>query len=263
MPVEPSRSGVAPDVSAPVLGTPGAALPERTPLGNRLVALGEVALCSGFPTQLGLILLLSLMGATPSNAAGQLSLWYIVVLSLADAVLVLLLVHLLLRAHGERPDAIFLGTRPAGREALLGVVLVPAAFLIATVAFSIMLRVAPWLHNVPDNPLEALIRSPAGAVWFGVVAVVAGGLREEIQRAFILRRFEQHLGGVVTGLVVFSVVFGLGHVLQGWDAAVVTGLLGAFWGIVYLTRRCVLAPVVCHAIFNLSEIVIAYSGNGG
>ena len=263
MPVEPSRSGVDLDVSAPVLGTPGAAVPARTPLGDRLVAFGEVALCSGFPTQLGLILLFRLMGATPANAAGQLSLRYIVVLSLADAAVVMLLVWLLLRAHGERPDAVFLGERPAGSEALLGVALVPAAFLIAAVAFSIMLSVAPWLHNVPDNPLEALIRSPAGAVWFGVVAVVAGGLREEIQRAFILRRFEQHLGGVVTGLVVFSVVFGLGHVLQGWDAAVVTGLLGAFWGIVYLTRRSVLAPIVCHAIFNLSEIVIAYGGNGG
>ena len=263
MPVEPSRSGFDPDLSAPVLEAPEVTVPARTPLGDRFRALGEVALCSGFPTQLGLVLLLSLMGATPANAAGQLSLWYIVVLSLADAALVLLLVRLLLRAHGERPVAIFLGARPAGSEVLLGVALVPVAFLIAALAFSIILNVAPGLRNVPDNPLEALIRSPAGAVWFGVVAVVAGGLREEVQRAFILRRFEQHLGGVVTGLVVFSVVFGLGHVLQGWDAAVVTGLLGAFWGIVYLTRRSVLAPIVCHAIFNLSEIVIAYSGNEG
>ena len=263
MPVEPSRSGFDPHVSAPVVEAPGAAEPARSPLGDRLVAFGEVALCSGFPTQLVLILLLSLLGATPANAAGQLSLSYIVVLSLSDAALVLLLVRLLLRAHGERPGAIFLGTRSAGGEAILGVALVPAAFLISTVAFSIMLSVAPGLHNVPDNPLEALIRSPAGAVWFSVVAVVAGGLREEVQRAFILRRFEQHLGGVVAGVVVFSVVFGLGHVLQGWDAAVVTGLLGAFWGIVYLTRRSVLAPIVCHAIFNLSEIVIAYSRNGG
>ena len=262
MPVEPSRSRVDPDVSAPVLEIPEAAVPTPPALSDRLVALGEVTLCSGFPTQLGLILLLSLIGATPANAAGQLSLSYIVVLSLADAVLVLLLVRLLLRAHGEHPAAIFLGTRPAWSEALLGVALVPLALLLAAVTFSIMLGVAPGLHNVPDNPLEALIRSPSGAVWFGVVGVVAGGLREEVQRAFILRRFEQHLGGAATGLVVFSVVFGLGHVLQGWDAAIVTGLLGGFWGIVYLTRRSVLAPIVCHAVFNLTEIVIAYSRNG-
>ena len=261
--LEQSRPGVAPDARLPVVEKPVTAAPPPTLLGDRLVAMAEVTLCSGFPTQLGLILLLTVVGATPLSAGGQLSLSYVTVLSLADAALVLLLIWLLLWAHAERPVATLVGTRQAWREALLGVALVPAALLIVAVTFGIMLQVAPWLHNVPDNPLEALIRSPGGAVWFGVVAVVAGGLREEVQRAFILRRFEQHLGGGVTGLVVFSVVFGLGHVVQGWDAAVATGLLGAFWGIVYLTRRSVVAPIVCHAIFNLTEILIAYGRNTG
>jgi membrane protease YdiL (CAAX protease family) len=52
-------------------------------------------------------------------------------------------------------------------------------------------------------------------------------------------------------------------VVQGWDAVVATGLLGAFWGVVYLKRRSVVAPIVCHAIFNLTEILIAYRGNAG
>ena len=263
MSVRLSRSGVDLDVTAPIFEAPGAAPPARTPLGDRIVAIAEVTLCSGFPTQLGLVVLLGVVGTAPESAAGQLSLSYIVVLSLADAALVLLLVWLLLRAHDERPLATFAGSRPTGREALLGLALVPAALLIATVAFGIMLRVAPSLHNVPENPLEALIRTPAAAVWFAVVAVVAGSLREEVQRAFILRRFEWYLGGGVAGLVVFSVAFGLGHLVQGRDAAVVTGLLGSFWGIVYLKRRSIVGPMVCHAIFNLSEIVIAYSVNAG
>lgn len=263
MSTEQSPAGLDPDASTPVFEEPGAAAPDRTPFGDRLVAFGEVALCSGFPTQLGLLLLFGLLGAAQTDTAGQLSLSYVVVLSLADAALILLLVWLLLRAHGERPVAILVGTRPVGREALLGVVLVPAAMAIILVAFTVMARVAPWLHNVPENPLEALIRSPADAVWFGLVAVVAGGLREEVQRAFILRRFEQQLGGGVIGVIVFSVAFGLGHLVQGWDAAIATGLLGAFWGIVYLHRRSVVAPIICHAIFNLIEILIASSGNGG
>lgn len=247
----------------PVVEEPGTTAPAPTPLRDRLVAIAEVTLCSGFPTQLGLIVLFTLVGAAPVTAAGQLSLSYVVVLSLADAALVLLLVWLLLRAHAERPIAVFVGKRGFGGEVLLGIGLVPAALLIVAIIFGIMVRVAPWLHNVPENPLEALIRSPATAVWFGVVAVVAGGLREEVQRAFILRRFEQHLGGGVVGLVIFSVAFGLGHVVQGWDAVVATGLLGAFWGVVYLKRRSVVAPIVCHAIFNLTEILIAYRGNAG
>ena len=263
MPVDPSRAGLQPDLSGLNLEAARTAAHATTPLHDRLVAIAEVTLCSGFPTQLSLIVLFTLVGAAPVTPAGQLSLSYVVWLSLADAALVLLLVWLLLRAHGERPVDTFVGTRGFGSEMLLGIGLVPVALLIVAITFGIMVQVAPWLHNVPKNPLEALIRSPASAVWFGVVAVVAGGLREEVQRAFILRRFEQHLGGGVTGLVVFSVAFGLGHLVQGWDAVVATSLLGAFWGVVYLKRRSVVAPIVCHAIFNLTEIMIAYRGNVG
>ena len=263
MSAEPSEPDPAPDVVAPAVEESPTTAPVSTPLADRLVAIAEVALCSGFPTQLGLAAVLALVGASPVTTTGQLSLAYIVVLSFADAVLVLLLIWLLLRAHGERALAILVGTRPVGREALLGMALVPAVFLLVAVTFGVILQVAPWLHNVTDNPLEALLQTPADAVWFGLVAVVAAGLREEVQRGFILHRFEQHLGGGVIGLIVFSAMFGLGHLLQGWDAVIVTGLLGAFWGAVYLRRRSIVAPILCHSIFNLIEILIAYRANAG
>ena len=59
---------------------------------------------------------------------------------------------------------------------------------------------------------------------------------------------------LMLGLALFSLAFGLGHALQGWDAAVMTGVLGAFWGYVYIRRRSIVAPVVCHAAFNLLEV---------
>jgi membrane protease YdiL (CAAX protease family) len=57
------------------------------------------------------------------------------------------------------------------------------------------------------------------------------------------------------GLVVTSVAFGFGHLIQGVDAAVATALLGAFWGMVYLRRRSTVAPMVSHAGFDLLQIV--------
>jgi membrane protease YdiL (CAAX protease family) len=51
------------------------------------------------------------------------------------------------------------------------------------------------------------------------------------------------------------VAFGGGHLIQGKDAALATGLLGAFWGVVYLRRRSAVAPMVSHAGFNLLQIV--------
>ncbi len=224
---------------------------------ERVIAALEVILCSGFPTQLALVLLMALSGGTGADAT--LSLAYVVRLSLADAVLVLGLIWLLLRLRGENPASLFLGVRPPGREAIHGLLLVPAALVLVALTSLLLQEVAPWLHNVTENPLEALIDSPAAAAAFALVAVIAGGLREEVQRAFVLRRFETHLGGQWLGLVVFSVAFGLGHLLQGRDAAIVTGLLGAFWGVVYLRRRSIVAPLVSHAGFNLTEIFIAYN----
>jgi membrane protease YdiL (CAAX protease family) len=88
-----------------------------------------------------------------------------------------------------------------------------------------------------------------------VVVIVAGGIREEIQRAFLLRRFEQWLGGGAIGVITTSIAFGGGHLLQGVDAAIATGMLGAFWGLVYINRRSVVAPMVSHAGFDLLQIL--------
>jgi membrane protease YdiL (CAAX protease family) len=119
----------------------------------------------------------------------------------------------------------------------------------------VILTVAPQLHNVPRNPLADMLQTWGDAVIFGVVAMVAGGVREEIQRAFIIHRFEGFLGGGLVGVFVFSALFGLGHLEQGNDAAIATGSLGAIWGIVYLTRRSVIAPMVSHAAFNLAQLI--------
>ena len=132
--------------------------------------------------------------------------------------------------------------------------------LLAWASLDLLHTFQPGLRNVSDNPMEALIRSPFDAAIFTVVAIVAGGLREEVQRAFILRRFEQQLGGGWLGLAVFSVVFGAGHYIQGWDAVVVTALLGAVWGALFLVRRSIVPAVVSHAGFNVGEILIVMAG---
>ena len=198
---------------------------------------------------------MSLAGASPFDREGHLSSAFVFQLALADSVLLIGLIVLLLVMHGESLKQVFLGHRPVMREAVLGVWLIPVVFVMVMGVMLTLSRLAPWLHNVPRNPLEDLIDSGAEAGMFAVVAIVAGGVREEIQRAFILHRFEQHLGGAWVGLLVFSLVFGLGHALQGWDAAITTGVLGAVWGLVYLRRRSVIAPMVSHAGFNTAEIV--------
>lgn len=221
---------------------------------DRLTALAEVALCSGFPTQIVTGLALSVAGYRPYDAAGHLSKTWVVTLSLADAMLVVGLVLWFIHLHGERPRQVFFGDRSLVREGLLGVPLILVVFALVVIIMGAAQGLAPWLHNVQRNPLQDMIRSPRDAWLFALVVIVSGGLREEIQRAFVLRRFEQYLGGAWLGLALFSVTFGMGHVIQGWDAAVTIAALGVFWGLVYLRRRSIGATVVSHAGFNVIEV---------
>jgi membrane protease YdiL (CAAX protease family) len=197
------------------------------------------------------------MGLTAIDESGALSVNYVFLLSMADTLLLLCLIFHFLRRHREHPAEVFLGAQPPRRELLLGLMLTPVVLGIALGGVSLLHYLWPALRNVPENPFTALLHSPLNAAIFTAVAIVAGGLREELQRAFILHRFERHLGGGIVGLVVFSLAFGLGHSMQGWDAAVVTGLLGAVWGIVYLMRRSVVSTIVSHAGFNVIEICLA------
>ena len=229
--------------------------PRPSPVAVRLGALFEVLLCSDFPSQLFIGQVLMLLGVRPFTSGYRYSATFIVTLSLTDAVVLVGLVLAFLYVHGERARDVLFGRQPAWREAILGLLLIPVVCILSVVVLATLQQLAPALHNVPHNPLESLIRTPADALLFALVAVVSGGIREEVQRAFILHRFEQHLGGGPLGLVVFSVVFGAGHVIQGWDAAVTTATLGAFWGVIYLVRRSIAAPMVSHSGFDLAEII--------
>ncbi len=230
---------------------------------QRLIAAGEVLLCSSVPTQVLITFLLLSAGWVHADPDGQYSLAFVVTLSLADTVLLIGLMVALTRAHGERPGELWLGRRPLLREAARGVLLVPIVFLLVVVLLNGLRMLAPWLHSVPENPLEQLAKGGAmDAALFALVAIFAGGVREELQRAFLLRRFEQHLGGAAVGVLVLSAAFGLGHWVQGLDAVITTGVLGAFWAIVYLRRRSSVAPVVSHAGFNSMEILrVALGGS--
>jgi len=239
--------------SVPAVAT---AHPETPPLlAARVFALAEVVLTSGFPTQLMIGLLLVGAGLGPRVPDGRLSMTFVVTLWLVDAVVLVGLIAALVRLRGERLGVLLFGTRSLLREAGLGLVLVPVLIGLVVGALAAVRLLWPGLHNVAVNPFEDLIGSGRDAALLAAVAVLSGGVKEELQRAFVLRRFEQHLGGARVGLVVFSVVFGAEHFIQGWDVGVVTTLVGLFWGVLYLRRGSFTASAVSHSGFNVAQIV--------
>jgi membrane protease YdiL (CAAX protease family) len=247
-----SESSPGPDL-LPEQEHEGSTEPQRG--AAALMALFEILVCSDFVTQNIIGALLIGGGLRPLARDGRFSPAFFFALSIVDSAVLLALIFFFLHLHRESARDLLIGRRRPKREAWLGVMLVPFVLFLVAVLLLAIQRVAPGLHNVPTNPLEGLIRTPRDALLFGLVVVIAGGLREEIQRAFLLSRFEHHLGGPVIGLVVVTIFFGIGHSIQGWDAVITTATLGAFWGVVYLVRRSVVAPVVSHAGFDVFEIL--------
>jgi membrane protease YdiL (CAAX protease family) len=212
-------------------------------------------LCSGYPTQILIGALLTIIGIAPNGPDQSLSPRFVFALLLLDTIVLLSLIIAFLRWRGERPMTVFFGHRPLTGEAAFGIVSVPFVFAVVLALMVSIMRFVPQLHNVPDNPLEGFLGTAAGNAMFLFVVIVAGGVREELQRAFLLHRFKTDLGQPWLGLVITSISFGLGHTMQGYDAAIMTGTLGAIWGAMYLTRGGALAAMVSHSLFNSGELL--------
>jgi membrane protease YdiL (CAAX protease family) len=253
--------------SAFVTTAPPAPVSTRRPVLPRWFALVQTAAVCGIPTMAlvatGLILFTNLpimAGAAGPGSVPIPTLEFIAMVSLLDTALVALLIRVFLMLSGENSRDVFLGTRPVIGEIWRGLALFPI-MLVAVSGLVLLLRyVAPWMQTVPHNPLESYMRTPLEASVFIVVVMLAGGVREELQRGFILHRFEQRLGGAGWGLGIFSVIFGALHLQQGLDAATAVGLLGLLWGVLYLRRRSVVMGVVSHAAFNATQVLLVLFG---
>lgn len=240
-------------ITLPVPALPAGAETTRSPQ-PRWLALFETLLVCGVPTQAFVgVCLLVFAGMSPRHG-DALSLPFFTTLSLVDTMLVVALIRFFLRSGGERPRDVFLGRQRPLREAVVGLALVPVVLVVVASVVLTLRTIYPWMQTVPANPFLAFMDTPLDAAVFVVVVVLAGGVREELQRAFILHRFEQRLGGIRLGLALFTIAFGALHLDQGIDVSIAVGLLGLIWGVIYIQRRSVILPIANHAGFNALQV---------
>ena len=143
------------------------------------------------------------------------------------------------------------------REIRLGLWVFPGLLLLMFLVSRLFQAFLPgWVSE--ENPVLALIATPVDLVIFLAASLFVGGIKEELQRAFILSRFEDHLGGALPGLVLWSIAFGWMHNVQGADNAVKAGLLGLVLGLLYWKRLRLEAPMVAHALFDVVVVFLVY-----
>jgi membrane protease YdiL (CAAX protease family) len=94
--------------------------------------------------------------------------------------------------------------------------------------------------------------------WPGVLgALVLASFQEELFfRGLLLGVFDRFLPAAGLNLAV-GVLFGLAHLPQGRLGVVLAGLASIYLGFVFLWRNNLLAPWVCHFVFNAGQVALA------
>lgn len=173
---------------------------------------------------------------------------------LLESSITLLLLLAVLRVNREPLRSLGLQRYRWLAHSAAGLALVPLLFLV-NVIVAVLFRVLLPRFYLERNPLVDLIKTPDDLAVFLLTALYAGGIKEELQRAFILNRFRDHLGGAWLGLMLWSVLFGAGHYVQGLQGVVVATMFGFLFGGLYLIRGSLVGPVVAHAVYDTAALL--------
>jgi membrane protease YdiL (CAAX protease family) len=97
-----------------------------------------------------------------------------------------------------------------------------------------------------------LLPATAGesALWIAV-SVVAGVCEELVYRGYLQGQLWSLTGSLPTALILQALIFGLGHIYQGWKPALVTAIYGLIFGLLAAWRRSVIPGAIAHAIVDI------------
>jgi len=96
--------------------------------------------------------------------------------------------------------------------------------------------------------------------WFAAVSAGSGIAEESVYRGFLwyyLSTFLPHITSIEL-VVLSSLIFGLGHLYQGWTGVASTGLSGLILSTLYVSTGSLLLPVVIHSLGNMQGVLILW-----
>jgi membrane protease YdiL (CAAX protease family) len=219
---------------------------------ERLQALLEVLVVAGLLSSAIAYLPFALSGISHEVLVGKARV--IALFVLVEACITVALLMLILRAHGESLRCLGWRGDRLRADVFIGLLVVPFLFLTSGLVSHLFRSFLPRYYSEQNLLLET-IRSPGDLAFFIVSALFAGGIKEELQRAFVLVRFRDYLGGATLGLVLWSTFFAYGHYLQGVQGSVIAGLFGFLFGVIYLVRGSLVAPVVAHSAYDALALI--------
>lgn len=174
-------------------------------------------------------------------------------------IVVIVAIVVLLKLAGEGADAVGLSRRDWPQRLAIGLAVGTVMFLVFNVGLASVMGALLPRSTAASVSLASYFRDPENLLLWLPIGIIGGGVVEELQRIFVLTRFEQQWGrtGLVLGVVASSVMFGLGHLYQGTGIALATAVSGAALALLYLRRRSALEPIVAHAVSDVFAVLAA------
>lgn len=167
------------------------------------------------------------------------------------------ILSLLLHLEQQGWEGVGVSRRDWARHVGIGVGIGLAMFLFLNVGLTAALEaVIPRPTQQGPSILSFFAQWSNLIIWLPI-GVFGGGVVEELERIFVFTRFEQWLGrpGLVLGVILSSVMFGVGHLYQGVGAAVSTAVSGVVFALVFLRRRSALEAMTAHAFSDVLAMV--------
>lgn len=235
-------------------------LPQK-PWVERLQAFFEVLLISGlFSSFLTTLIFSAFHGKNVELMATNATI--VAIFLLVESAITFLILLMITRAHREAFRTLGLRMVRWKSDFLIGIGL---AILLLVINFGVAFFFQQYLpkYSLKKNPLTAIIHTPQQLALFIFAALIAGGIKEELQRAFILNRFGRYLGGTGIGLVLWSLAFGAGHYVQGVQGITIATIYGFLFGIIYLLRGSLTAPIVAHSAYDILALLAYWFARSG
>jgi membrane protease YdiL (CAAX protease family) len=165
---------------------------------------------------------------------------------------ILLLFHLV-KNIGRRGPLVhaWLHPRPASLLPALLIAIGILPFLIGLESLRLGLS---WL--VPESPSLRWSYNNYSLLPLTSLACLINAYREEFYfRAYLLEGLTAQGLGAAPAIGLAALMFGCGHLYQGWWGALFASLLGLYFGIIYTHLRDVHALAWAHAAYNLAILL--------
>ncbi len=160
---------------------------------------------------------------------------------------VIVLLLIIRRGEGLSLSSINLGTARVGSSILWGVILAVLCAIVGGV-------IASLTHFKGGETGQALSRLP---FWLVILVVLRAGIVEELfYRGYAIERLQllglkSYWAGTIPLLI-----FGFGHVTNGWANVIIALALGLILMIVYLWRRDLVANMIGHFLVDFVFVVL-------